>query len=79
MDILTDFVVGEVKAYQASVLDLTPQIEAQISIAISSGRTYALITLPETEATPELIDAIKSSSSLLVYFDPATGAFTPAW
>jgi hypothetical protein len=78
-DILTDFVVGEVKAYQTSVLELTPQIEAQISVATSSGRAYVLITLPETEVAPELIDAIKSSDSLLVHFDPATGAFTPAW
>ena len=78
-DLLVDVALGEVKNYERSVLSYSSQIEAQMNAAISSGKTYVLITSPFTEATQQLIEAVRSINGIMVTFDPVTGAFTPWW
>jgi hypothetical protein len=70
--------LGEVKNYASSLLGYSSQLQAQINAAISSGRTFVLITGMSTRASQPLIDAVQSVNGIMVRFDPTTGYFT-AW
>jgi hypothetical protein len=78
-DALTQVALGEMKNYTSALLTYSPQIEAQINAAVSSGRTYVLIISPVTQVAQPLIDTIRSVNGMMLYFDPGTGAFTAAF